>query len=43
MATWGIFDFIEISGGDYEKPGMDMVIILFTVIGLILQLLVKTS
>lgn len=21
MATWGLLDFIEISGGDYEKPG----------------------
>jgi hypothetical protein len=42
MAAWGIFDFIEISGGDYEKPGMDMDIVLFTVIDLI-QLFVKTS
>jgi len=21
IASWGIIDFIEISGGDYEKPG----------------------
>lgn len=22
IASWGLIDFIEISGGDYEKPGM---------------------
>lgn len=24
IATWGLVDFIEISGGDYETPGKSM-------------------
>jgi hypothetical protein len=22
LATWGLIDIVEISGGDYEKPGI---------------------
>ena len=24
IASWGTIDFIEISGGDYERPGKDL-------------------